>query len=232
SRTADYLDARGLPRIFGLGLAGRSGAVLVLLPPGGGKTTLALQALGADGVSFLSEVSPLIDSEGRLHPFPFPLWVRTNALEAASLPERYVRTLDGQQTDPRLLELEAFADRIPAEAQRLRHIVIAHRSLGRGSQLERLPRREAVAPLFRQSVVGFSLRQGLSFVVRGGGARDPAKEQRKGEATATVPGVSSARRARTRLRCCAAGLAGADVWRLSLGHDRAAGWKALEPLFR
>src|SRR5262249_27055930 len=56
SRTADYLDARGLPRIFGLGLAGRSGAVLVLLPPGGGKTTLALQALGADGVSFLSEV--------------------------------------------------------------------------------------------------------------------------------------------------------------------------------
>jgi hypothetical protein len=206
--------------------------VLVLLPPGGGKTTLALQALADDRVGFLSEVSPLIDLHGRLHPFPFPLWVRDSSAEAALLPERYVRRLEGQQTDPRLLELEAFADRIPREPQRLRHIVLARRSLGRGSHLEPVSRREAVAPLFRQSVVGFSFRQGFSFVVRRGGARDPAKEERDGDAPNALRSASAARRARTRLRCCAAGLAGAHVWKLELGRDRAEAWAALQPLFR
>jgi hypothetical protein len=232
SRTGDYLDGQGLPRVFGLGLAGRAGGVLVMLPPGGGKTTLALQALAADGVAFLSEVSPLIDVHGRLHPFPFPLWVRDSSPEAALLPDRYVRHLDGQKTDPRLLELAAFADKIPTEPQQLRHVVLGRRSLGSGSSLHALPRREAIGPLFRQSVVGFSLVQGLSFMVRRGGARDPAKEQREGDTVAPVRGISSARRARTRLRCCTAGLSGAQVWRLDLGRDRAESWSALEPLLR
>jgi hypothetical protein len=232
SRAGDYLDGHGLPRIFGLGLAGRSGGVLVMLPPGGGKTTLALQALADGEVVFLSEVSPLIDVRGRLHAFPFPLWVRDSSPEAALLPDRYVRHLDGQKTDPRLLEVAAFTDKIASEPQPLRHVVLGRRSLGSGSHLHALPRREAVGPLFRQSVVGFSLGQGLSFLVRRGGARDPAKEQREARTAAPFVGVSSARRARTRLRCCSAGLAGAQVWRLDLGRDRAGSWAALEPLLR
>jgi hypothetical protein len=232
SRAADYLDACALPRIFGLGLSGRQGGVLVLLPPGGGKTTLALQALGQDGVGFLSEVSPLIDRQGRLHAFPFPLWVRDSAVEAAVLPDEYVRRLDGQQTDPRLLELEAFVDRVPRDPQQLRHVVLARRSLAHGSRLLPVSRREGVAPLFRQSVVGFSVRQGLSFLVRRGGARDPAKEQREADAPTAFRSATAVARARTRLRCCGAGLAGAQVWRLELGRDRAGSWTALEPLFR
>jgi hypothetical protein len=231
SRSGDYLDARGLPRIYGLGLTGAQGAVLVLLPRGGGKTTLALQAIGAAGVGFLSEVSPLIDVQGRLHAFPFPLWVRDSSPEAAALPEEYVRRLDGQKTDPRLLELAAFADQIPTEPVPLRHIVLGHRSLGRGSRLEHLPRRAAVPPLFRQSVVGFSLREGLGFLVRRGGARDPAKEERETATSGALRSASAARRARTRLRCCASGVSGAQVWRLDLGRDRAQSWAALEPLF-
>lgn len=232
SRAGDYLDARGLPRIYGLGLSGPQGAVLILLPRGGGKTTLALQAVGSDDVGLLSEVSPLIDVQGRLHAFPFPLWVRDSSPEAAALPDEFVRRLEGQKTDPRLLELAAFADKIPAGPVPLRHIVLGHRSLGRGSRLEQLPRRAALAPLFRQSVVGFSLREGLSFLTRRGGARDPAKEEREGAASSGVPSASAARRARTRLRCCARGVAGAQVWSLDLGRDRADSWAALEPLLR
>lgn len=232
ARAGDYLDARGLPRIFGLGLSGSQGAVLVLLPRGGGKTTLALRALASPGVGFMSEVSPLIDVHGQLHSFPFPLWVRDSAPEADALPDEYVRRLDGQKTDPRLLELAAFADRIPRDPVPLRHIVLGQRSLGRASRLEPLSRRAAVAPLFRQSVVGFSVREALTFVARRGGARDPAKEKRDASRPGAVRSASAARRARTRLRCCAAGIAGAHVWRLDLGRDRAESWTTLEQLLR
>jgi hypothetical protein len=114
----------------------------------------------------------------------------------------------------------------------LRHIVLGRRTLGRASRLDSLPKRAAVAPLFRQSVVGFSVKQGLGFLVRRGGARDPAKEERDGAAPSALRSASAARRAQTRLRCCGAGIAHASVWRLELGRDRAESWAALEPLFR
>jgi hypothetical protein len=72
-RIGDHLDARRMPRLHGLGLSGAQGGVVVMLPSGGGKTTLALRALREDGVRFLSEGSPVLDAEGRLHPLPFPL---------------------------------------------------------------------------------------------------------------------------------------------------------------
>jgi hypothetical protein len=50
-RIGQHLDARGLVRLHALGLAGRPGAVALLLPPGGGKTTLALEAIKDDAVA-------------------------------------------------------------------------------------------------------------------------------------------------------------------------------------
>ena len=149
ARVGDHLDLTGLPRIYGLGLAGRDGAVLVMLPRGGGKTTLALRALREPGIRFFSEVSPLADRRGRLHPFPFPLWVRVNSPEAADLPGRYVRRMGGDETNPRLFEVEGFRERIARQPEPLRHIVIGERSLGRESRLEHLARSRAVLPLFR-----------------------------------------------------------------------------------
>lgn len=232
ARASDHLDTRGLPRVFGLGLGGAQGAVLVLLPPGGGKTTLALRALKEEGVVFFSETSPLLDRQGRLHPFPFPLWVRGDSAEATDLPDLHVRRVKGPETDLKLLELEAFADRVASEPQPLRHIVLGRRTLGRDSRLEQLGRAHAVRPLLQQSVLGFSFTDAVRFLVRRGGARDPAKEERDGDRSHTRRVASSAARAAIRSRCCAAALAHASVWRLTLGHDRNGNWSALERLLR
>ena len=216
SRVSAHLDASGLPRLHGLGLVGRQGAVVVMLPSGGGKTTLALRALRADGVGFLSEGSPVIDRRGFVSALPFPLWVRDNAPEAADLPLEHVRRFEGELSDPRLLEISAFADRIERRPQPLAHLVLARRSLGSGSLLERAPSRSALPGLLRESVVGFGFFQGAEFLLRHG-LRD--LRHRAGPMA-------------TRALACRAGLERAQVWKLTLGRDREGNWQALEPLLR
>jgi hypothetical protein len=216
ARIGDHLDRHSMPRLHGLGLSGSEGGVVVMLPSGGGKTTLALRALRADGVRFLSEGSPIVDREGRLHPLPFPLWVRDSAPEAADLPAEHVRVVDGELSDPRILELAAFEDRIETKPPRLAHVVLGRRSLGRESLLEELPRRAATRALLRDSVVGFGFFQGAEFLLRHG-LRD--LRHRAGPMA-------------TRARVCAAALQGARVWQLTMGRDREGNWRALETLLR
>jgi hypothetical protein len=139
SRFGEHLESKGLTRLHALALAGPSGAMAVLLPSGGGKSTLALRALQVDGVRILSEDSPLLDRRGRLH--PFPLRIGINAIDA---------------------------DRIEPSAQRLRHVVIGRRTLGREARLERLPRAAAIGTLMREAVLGVGIYQGLEFILQRG----------------------------------------------------------------
>lgn len=215
SRIGEHLDARGLPRLHALAVAGAQGAVAVMLPSGGGKSTLALRALRDQRVRILSEDTPLLDRRGMLH--PFPLRIGVNATDAEELPEEGVRRIERMEFHPKLvLDLETFADRIETDARPLRHIVIGRRSLGREASLEPLPRRAAVGPLFREAVVGVGVYQGMEFVLQRG-MRDVA-----GKAGTAV----------TRAACCAAGLARARVWKLTLGRDHDANWEALSVLLR
>ena len=213
SRIGEHLDAAGFTRLHSLGLAGAQGAVAILLPSGGGKSTLALRALRRDGVRILSEDSPLLDRRGRLH--PFPLRIQINATDAASMPAGSVRRIERMEFHPKMaLDLESFRDKIETAPQPVRHIVIGRRSLGREPRLEPLPRRAAASVLFREAVVGVGIYQGMEFVLQRG-MRDVA-----GKA-----GTAGARAAN-----CMAAVRGARVWELTLGRDRDANLDALLPL--
>lgn len=215
SRAGEHLDALGRPRLHALGLAGVQGGVAVMLPSGGGKSTLALRALRADGVRLISEDTPLIDRRGRLH--PFPLRIGISPTDAERLPHNHVRRIERMEFHPKLvLELAAFQDRIQASSMPLRHVVLGRRSLGREARLEPAATRAAAGAMLREAVVGVGVYQGMEFVLQRG-ARDALAKL----------GV-----ARTRALCCAAGLRGAKVWELTLGRDHEANWAALEPLLR
>ena len=215
SAVGRHLDARGLPRLHALGLVGAHGAVAIMLPSGGGKSTLALQAIKTDGVKLLSEDTPLLDRHGRLH--PFPLRIGVNATDAASVPAENVRRLERMEFHPKLaLEVEAFADSIHPDPAPLRHIVIGRRTLGRIASLERLPKRQAAGTLLREVVVGVGVYQGMEFVLQRG-MRDV---------------LMQARPAAMRSACCLAALRTAQVWRLNTGRDLEANWEALLPLLR
>lgn len=213
SRVGEHLERIGLPRLHALGLSGRQGGVAVMLPSGGGKSTLAVNALQADAVKLLSEDSPLIDRHGVMHPFPLRLGV--NPGDADRLPPGRVRTLERMEFHPKtLLDVTAFADQIESRPQPLRHVVLGHRTLGNRAALEPVGRFDLAGPLLRECVVGVGLYQGMEFVLQRG-MRDVAGKLRP---------------AGIRLACSAGVLARARTWRLTLGRDREANWAALAPL--
>jgi hypothetical protein len=215
SRLGEHLDRVGLIRLHALALSGASGAVAVMLPSGGGKSTLALRALQDDGARILAEDTPLLDRHGDVH--PFPLRIGINATDAERLPPGSVRRIERMEFHPKLaLDLDAFRDRVEATPRPLAHLVVGVRSLGRIATLEPLPRRTAVGPLFREAVVGVGVYQGMEFVLQHG-LRDVA---------------GKAGTAAMRARCCGAGLRRAKVWRLTLGRDHERNWEALRPLLR
>ena len=200
NRIDAHLRTLDLVRLNGLGLAGRDGGVLVLLPSGGGKTTLALSAIEA-GAGLLSEERPLLDAGGRMHPFPLPLLVRPTSPEAADLPREHVRSLPGIDPSPASLEVSAFRDAVPADPVALRHVVIGVRTLNGAAALEPLPRREAVRGLAQATLASYGVRTGAAVHAKP-----------------------------SRLAGFARGLAGARAWKLTLGPDRDANWRALAPL--
>jgi hypothetical protein len=213
SRIGEHLDALGLVRLHGLGLSGAGGALAVMLPSGGGKSTLALRALREDCCRLLSEDSPLIDRRGAVH--PFPLRIGVNETDAALLPNHHVRRLERMEFHAKLvLEVEAFADRIDPQPRPLRHLVIGRRTLGHAARLEPVPRRAAVGALFREAVVGVGIYQGMEFVLQRG-LRD-------------VGGKAGT--AATRSLCAATALRHARVWRYWIGRDHERNWDALRPL--
>jgi hypothetical protein len=214
SRIGEHVNARGLVRLHALGLAGSAGGVAVVMPSGGGKSTLALRALETEGCRLLSEDSPLLDRHGRLH--PFPLRIGVNPTDADRIPAGLtVRKLERIEFHPKLaLDVESFAERIESASQPLRHLVIGSRTLGLTGHLEPLGRRHAVGPLIREAVVGVGVYQGMEFVLQRGWADVAGKSG------------TAARRA----LAVGASLRGAQVWRLWVGRDRESNWEALRPL--
>lgn len=213
SRIGEHLEQVGLARLHALGMVGAQGAVAVMLPSGGGKSTLALQALRAGDVKLLSEDSPLVDRRGMLHPFPLRLGI--NPTDAATLPDGKVRTIERLEFHPKMvLDIESFADRIESRPQPLRHIAVGRRTLGKRAALEPLPRRKVTGTLLRECVVGVGLYQGMEFLLQHG-LRDLTGMLRPLEVRTT---------------CCMRALMGAQTWSLTMGRDREENWAALRPL--
>jgi hypothetical protein len=215
SRAGEHLDARGLTRLHALGLSGGSGGVVLTLPSGGGKSTMALMALREDGVRLLSEDTPLLDRRGFVH--PFPLRIGVNEGDAHRLPPGRQRRIERMEFHPKvLLSAAAFVDRIETAPQPMTHLVIGRRSLSRPARLERVSRRAAIGPLLREAVIGVGVYQGMEFVLQRGGFDVLAKG-----------GVAAARAAN-----CAAALRRAKVWRLTVGRNEDRNWQVLAPLLR
>lgn len=201
STVGEHLDARGIHRVHALGVSHRGRGVLLLLPSGGGKSTMALELLRRPDFLLLSEDTPLVDRTGRLLPFPLHLGIRPE--QQTEVPARYLRTVRRMEFDPKtLIDIEYFSDRLsgPVDPE---SILIGERNSSDGSEIVPASKAQALRALTKYMIVGLGVYQGLEFLLE----RGPRELLGKGKLVAS--------RLRNALRL----LGRARAYRFVLGRD-------------
>lgn len=162
SQAGEFLDRRGLHRVHALGVEIGGRAVLVLLPMGGGKSTLGEALLRRPEVRILSDDSPLIDRQGTVHAFPTRIGLLPG--HDSGVPERHRRTVNRMNFGPKtFVDYDWFADRVVARAP-AGLVCLGVRTLAAAGRIEKVSRTAALRRFLQDCVVGMGLFQGLEFV--------------------------------------------------------------------
>jgi hypothetical protein len=163
SQAGETLDRKGLHRVHALGISIGGRAALVLLPMGGGKSTLGSALLRHPEVEILSDDSPLIDKDGNIHAFPLRIGLLPGT--ETSIPPDQMRTIQRMEFGPKLLvNYKYFADRVRTSAQPAL-VFIGERSLDCECSLRPASWLEARKALGVNCIIGLGLFQGMEFVL-------------------------------------------------------------------
>jgi len=164
SIVGQYLDSRHMHRLHALGISRNGRAILILIPKGGGKTTLALQLLQSEQVKLLSEDSPLITRRGEILPFPLRIGVRLGT--ELDIPAEHLQKVTQWDTDTKILvDINYFADRISPPCKP-GIILLGRRSLGTRSVIEPANKLAATRAFFKDAVVGLGIFEGAEYVLQ------------------------------------------------------------------
>lgn len=167
SRVGEALDRRGLHRVHALGIVSAGRAALLLLPEGGGKSTLALEIWRASRAGFLSEDTPLIDRRGRVLAFPLR-WGFRDSADLGDVPTAMIRPFSRRRrAAKRLVDVGFFAERIVPQAP-LRWLIVGRR--GRRDRLAAAGRAETAGALATSLVAGVGVPQMSEYLLRPGAA--------------------------------------------------------------
>lgn len=166
STVGQYLDSKGLHRIHAMGVNYKGHGILLLLPSGGGKSTMTMELLKHPEFTLLSEDTPLIDHKGRIYPFPLRLGFRSDG--GTEVPEDQRRTLQRMEFDPKtFVDISFFRHRL-SDAVDPGLILVGERNLGSESSIVPLSKRRSLKAMIKYLVVGLGVYQGLEFLLERG----------------------------------------------------------------
>jgi hypothetical protein len=166
SRIGQHLDRQGLHRIHALGVTVQGRAVLVLLPMGGGKSTLGLHLLKYPAVQLLSDDSPFIDRKGRVLAYPLRLGLLPGSEN--TIPPEHRRAIQRMEFGPKhLVNYSYFQDRVNKSADP-GLVLIGARTLARDCRIEEVGIIAGLRACVPNSVVGLGLFHGLEFILQAG----------------------------------------------------------------
>ncbi|HSW50053.1 MAG TPA: hypothetical protein VLH09_07760 [Bryobacteraceae bacterium] len=163
SQIGQALDLKGLHRLHALAMSLNGRAILVLLPMGGGKSTLGAHLLRHPELKMLSDDSPFVDSSGRAHAFPLHLGLLAGS--EGEVPERHRRFVNRMEFGPKfLVNFDYFADRVSPSAEP-GIVFLGSRTLSRECRIEPAGMRAGLRSVVANGVIGMGLFHGLEFIL-------------------------------------------------------------------
>jgi len=214
SSIGQFLDSRRFHRLHALAVSIQGRAILVLLPMGGGKSTLGAGLLEHGEVGLLSDDSPFIDPSGRVHAFPLHLGLLPGQEE--EIPPKHRRRIDRMEFGVKhLVNIDYFADRL-VDSVEPGLVLLGRRTLSEECRIERAGTVPALRAMIANCVVGLGLFHGLEFIL----SASPWEL------------ASKATLAASRLDNCLTLLRRSQVYYLRLGRDVNANARAVVELGR
>ena len=163
SQIGQAADRQGMRRVHAAAMSHNGRAILAMLPMGGGKSTLAAALLQHPHLRILSDDSPFLDRNGRVHAFPLRLGLLKG--QEQTVPADQVRLIERMEFGPKyLVNYSYFADRVDATAEP-GLLLIGRRTLAARGRLEKASYRAAMASMVPHSIVGLGLFQGLEYLL-------------------------------------------------------------------
>ena len=171
SRVAELLDKKGMHRIHALGVEYDNKGALILLPCGGGKTSLTLSLLTSrdNNIKLISEDSPLIKN-GMLFPFPLRIGVRTEENLKNDIPEKFLRkTRRIEHESKTTIDIEYFSKHICKNPVPINAILVGIRSTADNAEIKPISKFGVIKHCLMNSVIGVGLYQGMEFIMQNNG---------------------------------------------------------------
>lgn len=165
SRISEALERKRLNRIHGLGIEAGGKGTIILLPSGGGKSTMAMSLL-RDGSQFrlISEDSPLLRPDGYLLPFPLRIGVHPQSVPS-DIDVQFTRLDKRIEFSPKInIDIRYFGDRISRQPVPISSLLLGVRSTARRAKITPVSKRAALRYSFANSIIGIGLYQGLEFL--------------------------------------------------------------------
>ncbi len=125
SKVGELMEEIGFHRIHALGFSYQGKGVLFVSPMGGGKTTLGLSLLKSFPIRLVSDDTPLLDSQCKLHPFPLRIGVRVDAPIPFPVDRLDLRHFKRRQFEDKvLIDIDFFQGKIEKNSVRLYCLLI------------------------------------------------------------------------------------------------------------
>jgi hypothetical protein len=152
-------------RVHALVFSFNDKAFLVPIPPGGGKSTIALAILEEPGFELVSDDEAVIDRSGRILPFLLRIGILDRDV-IRNIPDQYVYAIDRMEFGLKyFVDLEYWREKTETRLLKGSVLIISERILTGTPIIVQTSSDKAIKALIRDAVIGIGLNQGLEFIL-------------------------------------------------------------------
>jgi hypothetical protein len=160
-----HCDKTGLLRIHAMALSYEDKAILMPMPQGGGKSTMAFAMLKEEGFRLISDDEPIASPEGSILPFALRIGTLDKA-KIRDIPAEFVYSIDRMEFGLKhFIDVRYWEPQLEFRALNDIVYVTTRRVLNGPAAIRPIPKYRVVKSLLRDAIIGVGLYQGLEFLL-------------------------------------------------------------------